>query len=135
MQSPTSGLRRSLAAAAIAAVATAGMVLMVTPARADTSDSPTAVKVRFADLNLSSPQGAKVLYMRLKMAAESVCDDDDEFIDLVQRTETERCVREAIEAAVVRVDSPQLSQVYNHLYPRERVNVAMTASSSTAQAR
>jgi len=75
------------------------------------ADAPQAT-VNFADLKVSSPQGAAALYSRIRAAAISVCWTLDGR-DLASKTLSDRCVRKAITDAVTKVNQPQLSAVYN----------------------
>ena len=65
--------------------------------------------VKFADLNISSPSGAHVLYRRIRAAAEVVCSSYFFATD----TDKARCVRDATADAVTRINQPALSAVYN----------------------
>jgi len=68
--------------------------------------------VKFADLDVASGSGALVLYDRIRSAAQGACSfywfktDADEF----------RCVRNAIANAVIKVNQPALSAVYDAKY-------------------
>jgi UrcA family protein len=80
---------------------------------ADNSDVPQAV-VKFADLNLSNPQGAITLYSRIAAAANRVCKPFDiDSRDLGSRARLDSCVHKAIANAVTKVDHPELFAVYN----------------------
>ncbi len=78
---------------------------------ADSTDEPQAT-VKYADLNLSSPQGAASLYSRIRAAADTVCRAQDGH-DLTSMTLFDRCVHKAIADAVTKVDRPALYAVYN----------------------
>ena len=71
-----------------------------------------SLNVKFADLNISKPSGALVLYDRIRAAAQGVCSyywfkaDADEAL----------CVHAAIANAVTKVNQPALSAVYNAKY-------------------
>lgn len=65
--------------------------------------------VRFADLTLSDPSGAHVLYRRIRAAAEVVCSHYFFATD----ADKARCVRDATADAVRKIDQPALSAVYN----------------------
>jgi UrcA family protein len=73
-----------------------------------------SVKVRYADLNLSTIEGATRLYGRLKRAAREVCG-----LDYVQPEEQmysrngKICYDATIAAAVAKVNSPMLSSVHS----------------------
>ena len=60
-------------------------------------------KVSYADLNIQTPEGAKVLYKRIVHAAYVVCPDYGDM------QETFQCVNKAIARAIKQVDSPALS--------------------------
>lgn len=74
-------------------------------------DAPSMV-VRFADLDLSRSEGAKVLYQRLKGAAETVCAPLEDR-DLSMQMSYGRCVRTAIRNAVAKIDQPVLTAYYD----------------------
>ena len=65
--------------------------------------------MKFADLNISNPSGAHVLYMRTLAAAQVVCSHSWFATD----ADKARCVRDAIADAVTKIDQPALSAVYN----------------------
>ncbi len=76
------------------------------PATARAADSNMLTKkVSYADLNIQTPEGAKVLYKRIVHAAYVVCPD---YGDL---QETHQCVNKAIARAIKQVDSPALTAV------------------------
>ena len=54
------------------ALATSALALMSVTAQAGAPE-PLTRTVSYSDLNLDSPAGAKVLYQRLRTAAETVC--------------------------------------------------------------
>lgn len=64
--------------------------------------------VTYADLNLSSPAGAKTLYGRIRTAARKVCTVNGESPYEFQNLDKRRCIRSAIDQAVMKVDSPVL---------------------------
>lgn len=74
-------------------------------------DVPSMV-VHFADLDLSRTEGARVLYQRLRGAAETVCAQLVDR-DLAIQLRHARCVRAAIRNAVKKVDQPMLTAYYN----------------------
>jgi UrcA family protein len=82
----------------------------VQTARAD--DSPRQVKVSYADLNLSTTQGAEALYRRIKSAANEVCYPREERT-LALMANRRACIQKAISDAVTHVGSPTLTAVYN----------------------
>jgi UrcA family protein len=70
------------------------------------------VKVKYADINVSSAQGATTLYNRIHMAAESVCKPLISR-DLAFKRLSDTCIHNAMAAAVKDVGQPALSAVYN----------------------
>ncbi|MGO9993563.1 MAG: UrcA family protein [Steroidobacteraceae bacterium] len=85
----------------------------LTPIRAHADDfSPRSVRVRIADLNPNTVEGARKIYARLKAAAYTVCGESDTDIDVMVRGGPSGCVREAIAHAVRDVRSVELSQLY-----------------------
>jgi UrcA family protein len=74
---------------------------------ADPSDESRTVK--FADLNMSNPSSAHVLYRRIRAAAQVVCS----YYFFATDTDRARCVRDATADAVTRINQPALSTVYN----------------------
>jgi UrcA family protein len=67
--------------------------------------------VKYADLDVSKPQGAAALYARIKQAARQVCLplEDRDFRSKAH----DACVHKAIADAVAKVDLPELFAVYN----------------------
>jgi UrcA family protein len=82
----------------------------VQTARAD--ESAPQVKVSYADLNLSSMQGAEALYRRIKNAAGEVCYPREEK-NLALMATRRACIHTAMSDAVTHVGSPTLMAVYN----------------------
>ena len=80
------------------------------PASAHGSDIPS-VTVKFADLDISSPDGAARLYSRIQWAANSVCSAYDR-TGLTAQAKFKVCVSDAISRAVAKVSSPTLNAVY-----------------------
>ena len=76
-------------------------------AAADSSAESRTVK--FADLDISNPSGAHVLYRRIRAAAQVVCSH----YFFVTDTDKARCVRDATADAVTKINKPALSAVYD----------------------
>lgn len=102
--STTSTGLRGLIAAAIFGFLGLGLCVV---AAADPSDESRTVK--FADLNLSNPSDAHVLYRRIRAAAQVVCS----YHFFATDTDKARCVRDATADAVTRINQPALSAVYD----------------------
>ena len=101
--STTSGLRSLIATAIFGFL---GLGLCVVAAADSSAESRT---VKFADLDISNPSGAHVLYRRIRAAAQVVCS----YYFFATDTDKARCVRDATADAVTRIDQPALSAVYN----------------------
>jgi UrcA family protein len=74
--------------------------------------SSVSINVKFADLTISSPSGALVLYERIRAAAQGACS----YYWFKTDADEARCVHDAIANAVTKVDQPALSAVYNTKY-------------------
>jgi UrcA family protein len=99
--------RTVIATALFGAVASSFVVL---PAVADSSD-PLQTTVKYEDLNIASPEGAAVLYTRIRRAAKNVClQSDGDRLDVLQQRDV--CINKAILDAVTKVNAPALSAVY-----------------------
>jgi UrcA family protein len=80
---------------------------------ADSSDTRSET-VKFADLNVSNPEGAAALYRRIATAANNVCrsfDNDSRYIG--SQASLNACIHKAIADAVTKVGRPELFTVYN----------------------
>ena len=62
--------------------------------------------VGYSDLDVSKMKGAKTLYLRIRYAAETLCESAATW----GKKEGEACVHKAINDAVARVDAPLLTQ-------------------------
>ena len=74
------------------------------------SASTVSYPVGYSDLDVSNMHGAKTLYLRIRYAAESLCESTATW----GKKDGEACVNKAINDAVARVDAPLLTQ-YNQL--------------------
>jgi UrcA family protein len=99
---------RSVLATAIFGALTCSVATVCTAA--DTDLPQTTVK--FADLNVSNPQGAAALYARIQWAARQVCPLSDRG-DLSSKARMDACVHKAIADAVAKVGQPALFDAYN----------------------
>jgi UrcA family protein len=97
--------RTIIATALLGAVASSCIVL---PAVAVSSDLPQAT-VKYTDLNIASPEGAAVLYARIRRAAEKACSKADGDVDTYG--ERQVCINKAILGAVTKVNAPALSAI------------------------
>jgi UrcA family protein len=86
--------------------------LAARPAVADSLEPPLQVTVKFADLDISHPQGATVLYNRIHAAARSVCSPFDRD-GVFYKMEFGSCIQKAVADAVTAVNAPALTAVYS----------------------
>ena len=76
-------------------------------AREPTASSTTVIyPVRYSDLDVSKMKGAKILYLRIRYAAETLCESAATW----GKREGQSCVRKAVDDAVARVNAPLLTQ-------------------------
>ena len=106
-------------------------LLTGSPAIADDDSVTESVHVTYVDLDLASAHGTKLLFMRLQDAARFVCGDSFETPELSERLEMQRCQQTAIENAVVQVDRPRLTTMYDRHYPREAIRDTRVSVRST----
>ena len=102
--------RRIRAGLAVIAGCIVAAAANVADAATQPSDLPSMV-VRYADLNITTEQGARSLYRRIVVAAQSVCPSAD-IRDLGRFAESRSCQEQAIARAVQAVSSPRLAAVY-----------------------
>lgn len=76
---------------------------------ADAGSKPIGVNVKFADLNISSQAGARVLYDRIQAAAKGACS----YYWFKTDADEARCVHEAIANSVTKLDRLALFALYN----------------------
>ena len=74
--------------------------------------SPLQTTVRYADLNVSKPDGAATLYARIQQAARQVCLPLDG-LPVSSKARMSDCVHKAIADAVAKVGQPALFDAYN----------------------
>jgi len=98
-------LATTLAAALAATLATT--LATATPALAGSAPS---VAVRYGDLDLSRPEGARALYTRLQAAAQRVCDAGNPGI--AARRAARLCSIETLDAAVAAARSAHLDALH-----------------------
>ena len=101
----SAGLRGLIATAIFGALACSFSAVSA----ADPGSAPTSLKVKFADLDISSPAGARVLYERIRATAESACS----YYWFERDADQLRCVHDAIANAVTKLNRPTLFVVYN----------------------
>lgn len=108
-------LKRSL----FPALALASMSCVPLVAEASTRQSAPAVPsmtVSYGDLNLATPEGASILYRRIRGAARMVCGEQGR--SLFEQSLWTSCLNEAIAHAVAKVNNPRLSSVHSRTSQR-----------------
>jgi UrcA family protein len=74
--------------------------------------SSASIAVTYADLNIASPSGARVLYERIRASAQSACN----YFWFKTDADEARCLQNTIATAVTQVNQPALTAVYNARY-------------------
>jgi UrcA family protein len=112
---PRSGLAKFMVAAsffALAAIGGTALAQQATAAEAAPASSQAmthwsvSYPVRYSDLDLSKMKGAEALYLRIRYAAETLCESAATW----GKKEGEACVHKAVSDAVARVDAPLLTK-------------------------
>ena len=80
-------------------------------AQTPANDYAPSITVRYADLDLASPVAVQVLYRRVETAAKAVC-NHGESRELARQVAAERCVDNAVNNAIHKIDVPQLNALY-----------------------
>jgi UrcA family protein len=93
-------IRTKIHAAIYCVLGAAALGALSTSAHAE--DQPPSKTVKFADLDIQTPEGAKVLYHRIRAAARSVCDYGHANL----RNAELQCAEKAIDDAVRKVNAP-----------------------------
>jgi UrcA family protein len=103
-----SSLAKFIVAAGLFALGCGGIALAQEPTASSQSVSHATVTypVGYSDLDVSKMSDAKILYMRIRYAAETLCQSAATW----GKKEGEACVRKSIDDAVARVNAPLLTQ-------------------------
>jgi UrcA family protein len=81
-------------------------------ASADTRTLDPAVTIRFSDLNLSSIEGNRVLYGRIRSAAQEVCGPTFSLWDKSRWSSWKACYGATVDRAVTQIDQPLLTALH-----------------------
>lgn len=87
-----------------AAIAAAGLPSIACAEAPADPDDPVRIQVDFADLDLGSPDGVKLLQKRVTRAAKKLCFGNHGRRALWEREEAAACNREALASATPQVD-------------------------------
>jgi UrcA family protein len=83
-----------------------GTALASEPLSTATTHSSVSYPVGYGDLDVATAKGAKTLYLRIRYAAETLCENAATW----GKKEGEACVNKAVNDAVARVNAPLLTQ-------------------------
>jgi UrcA family protein len=86
--------------------------------------SSVSINVKFGDLNISKPLDARVLYNRIRAAAQGACS----YYWFERDADEARCVHDAIANAVTKINQPELSAVYSENYRTAVPNTLVSQS-------
>jgi UrcA family protein len=104
-----------------------GMALARTAAADEVTTANTvSYKIGYSDLDVSKMQGAKVLYLRIRYAAETLCESAATW----GQKEGQACVNKAVNDAVARVDAPLLTQYNQRRSKGEKAGLVQLAKSN-----
>ena len=102
---------KTLTAAALATALIAGFAVGHSAGAAESAPAPSRT-ISYADLDLSTQDGAATLYQRIDHAAKAICRGIYPTQNLDSTTLRKDCIREAVEKAVQTVDAPRLTALY-----------------------
>jgi UrcA family protein len=86
------------------------LACVLSASNAFAGDQIPSETVKFADLKVDTSTGAEVLYRRIQSAARRVCSYD---ATSIQGSSTwQNCVRPTVDAAVAKVNNPQLTALH-----------------------
>ena len=88
------------------------MTLLALQTASAGDDALPSRRVSYADLDISKPAGAKVLYRRIEAAAHQVCGFEG-MKGLAATDRSRACIDQAITAAVTQVNSVALSDLHS----------------------
>jgi len=91
----------------IAALLAAGLIAGAATAASAAPEEPVVVRVSNADL--ATPQGAREVALRIRVAAERACGVDEIPIEVRFTWAFRACREDAISRAVAQLDDPQLA--------------------------
>jgi UrcA family protein len=87
-------------------LAMGGTALASEPPAASTTSWSITYPVQYSDLDVSTANGAKTLYLRIRYAAETLCESAATW----GKKQGDACVQKAVNDAVAHVNAPQLTQ-------------------------
>lgn len=115
MKSTRSAPRIPVCSITLAALATVGLGLAFSPARAANPDltyTPVSQSVQYSDLNLDSNDGISRLYQRIQAAATQVCGTDSGTRSLADWSQARTCAKASASRAVAEINNAALTAFY-----------------------
>jgi UrcA family protein len=91
---------------AVVGTAIGGTANAQEPTTTSTTNWAVSYPVGYSDLDLSTMKGAATLYLRLRYAAETLCESAATW----GKNEGEACVNKAVNDAVARINAPVVTQ-------------------------
>jgi len=112
--------RSSAGTRAVAIVALASLAPVVAAYAGPPAVSPAvtpavtqSAKVSLADLDLTTPAGARIAYERIERVAKRLCDDREDAWSRYHASSYNACVRETVADAVRQIHAPALVALEN----------------------
>lgn len=105
-------IAKSIVAVSLAAALTGYSGLAHADKRSESAGQVRSVVVRYAELDLSKPQGIDALYIRIQGAAKLVCRADSSVLGRYPRVSSSKCYQDAIERAVTQVNLVKLTALH-----------------------
>jgi UrcA family protein len=108
-ESVVSQITKYLVGAAAALALTAWQGAALGTSLEGTTDQPQPVKVQYADLDLNQPRDVRVLYHRIRLAADESCGVGEITGSHLKLASWQQCVLRAVDETVTRLDRPALT--------------------------
>jgi UrcA family protein len=111
---------------ALGCMAIGGTARAFEPSVDSTTNRSVTYRVGYGDLDVSKLKGAKILYWRIRYAADKLCESAATW----GKKEGDACMQKAVNDAVARVDAPLLT-TYSRLRSKgDRVGLAQLAKAN-----
>jgi UrcA family protein len=107
----TTSAMNNLARTALVVLLVGCGTALADPAQPNTLD-PAPVTVRYSDLNLANPEGARVLYRRISVAARQACGPNFAQWYPAVRSGWKDCYKATVDLAVQQVNAPMLTALH-----------------------
>jgi UrcA family protein len=86
--------------------------------------NPVSITVKYADLNIATPSGSRVLYERIQAAAQNACS----YFWFKTNADEARCIHNTIANAVTKINEPALSAVFVAKYKNSAPSTLVSQS-------